>query len=226
MDPALLRLLRLLYAPDDGTGGGGTPPPADPPADPPPPAADDKGFPADTPIAEMSVEQREAYWKHQARKHEQAWKDKAGDLTPEQVDQLRQAAAELEQFKRQNLSDQERAIADARDQAAAEAREQARREIGGELVAARIEAAAAGRLTGEQLEALVDSIDRTKYLADDGKVDADKVKALVDRLAPPAGDNDKHRRFPDLGQGRRESKPATSVAAGRELFEARRSKAS
>lgn len=200
-----------------------TDPPADPPQDPPPPPADDRGFPEGTPIADMTVEQREAYWKHQARKHEQAWKDKAGDLTPEKIEQLRTAEAELERLRREQMGDHERAIAEAREQAAVEARDAARREIGGELVAARIEAAAAGRLNAEQLEALVDSIDRTKYLTDDGKVDADKVKALVDRLAPEAPPSS---RFPDLGQGRREQKPASSVAAGRELFEARRPKAS
>jgi hypothetical protein len=167
----------------------------------------------------MTVEQREAYWKYQARRHETAWKQKAGDLTPEQVDALRAQAVELETLKRERMTDQERAVAEAVDRA----RVEARAEIASELVDAKIEAAATGRLSDEQLSALLESIDKSKYLTDEGKVDAGKVTALIDRLAP---EGSQPRRFPDLGQGRRDHKPPSSVATGRELFEARKSKAS
>lgn len=53
----------FMFVTDDETGGGG---------DDTPPAlkADDKGFPADTPLSEMTAEQQAAYYKHQNRKAE------------------------------------------------------------------------------------------------------------------------------------------------------------
>jgi hypothetical protein len=39
-----------------------------PPSAPPAPDPSDKGFPDGTPLERMTVEQREAYWKHYARK--------------------------------------------------------------------------------------------------------------------------------------------------------------
>src|SRR5690349_19240148 len=62
----------LRMSNDDPTDPPAPTPPAPTPPVPTPPAPTDPptGFPADTPLTEMTVEQREAYWKHQARKHE------------------------------------------------------------------------------------------------------------------------------------------------------------
>ena len=66
-----------------------------------PPA--DKGFPADTPLSEMTAEQQTAYWRDKAQKHEKTWKsviDK--NLTPDQVLAMQSRLAEAE---REALSD-------------------------------------------------------------------------------------------------------------------------
>ena len=105
-------------------------------------------------------------WKAQARKHEERAKANAA------------AAKERDELRRSAMSEQEQAVAQAVDQARADTL----RQVGGQLVAAEIRAAAAGRST--DLDALVEGIDPTKFLDDTGQVDRDAVKAWVDRIAP------------------------------------------
>jgi hypothetical protein len=154
------------------------------------PGADsDRGYPADTPVAEMSVDQQAAYWKHQARKHESTVKARAD------YDDLKSKATQYDDLVRTTQSEQERAIADARKQAAEEATAAARKTYGGQLVEAHLTAALAGRLDKDAREALLEGVDRNRFLAEDGSVATDKVTAWADRVAP--------RRQADLGQGQR-----------------------
>lgn len=134
-------------------------------------------------------------WKSQSRKHEDRAKANAT------------AAKELDELKRASASDQEKAIQAAKDEAKAEAV----KGLAPRLVAAEIKSVSAGRMTDRQREALLEGLDATKYLTDDGQVDTDKVTALIDGIAPKSdkdadepgkGKNGKGR-FPDLGQGRR-----------------------
>ena len=109
----------------------------------------------------------------------------------------RELEAELEEFRRSQLSEHERAIEEAR--AAARAETQA--ELGSRIVTAEFRAAAAGRLADDQLSVLLDTVDLTKFLADSGEVDVDKVQAVIDGIA--------HRpeTATDLGQGARSATP-------------------
>jgi len=91
----------------------------------------------------------------------------------------------------------------------------------------------AGRLSDDQADVLLDSIDPTKFIDDDGDVDTDKVKALIEGIAKPArgSGNGKKNDFPDTGQGRRNGsrrrkEKSSSVSAGRELFTERHGKKS
>ncbi|WP_243063194.1 hypothetical protein [Humibacter sp. RRB41] len=70
-----------------------------------------RGFPAETPIEQMTAEQQVAYWKFQARKHENEAKSRAD------YDDLKTKADELEQLKAANQTEQEKALTDARDEA-------------------------------------------------------------------------------------------------------------
>src|SRR5215218_296038 len=70
--------------------------PAPPPAPAPPDPAG--GFPADTPVTEMTTEQQAAYWKHQSRKHEERARSR------EDYDDLKAKAAKLEKLERQSLT--------------------------------------------------------------------------------------------------------------------------
>jgi hypothetical protein len=92
----------------------GTPTPAEPAVEAP---AEEKktvkpngenGFPTETPIAEMTVEQRESYWRYQSKKHETA-EEKARNTASEQQKQLADTLRENAKLKLQrehsNLTD-------------------------------------------------------------------------------------------------------------------------
>lgn len=101
---------------------------------------------------------------------------------------------ELEQLRRESMSEQERAIAEARDSA----RSEVMQEVSGRLVDAEIRSAAANRPIN--VDVLVDSIDRSKFLDDEGNVDRDAVSSFLDQLAPAQAEQ---RHASDLGQGTR-----------------------
>lgn len=168
------------------------------------------GYPDRTPIADMTVEQQAAYWKHQSRKHEsrvQGMQD---------YDAIKTELAEL---KAQSLTDSERAIEDAKKAATAEAEARVGALFTSRLVDAEFRAASAGRVESDKLLTILDGIDRSKFLTASGDVDTDKVNQYVDGIAPPQAPNTKR---PDMGQGPRDRTPATGFEAGREMYKSRR----
>jgi hypothetical protein len=141
-----------------------------------------------------------AKWKAAARKHEDRAKANAG------------AATELEELRRQALSDQERAVVDAK----AEGRREVLREVGLKLVAAEFRAAAAKHsIDDDTLSTLTEMVDMGRYLDDDGEVKVDDIASHLARFAPKpqpapepekkdepaAADTAKQQGVPDLGQG-------------------------
>lgn len=132
-------------------------------------------------------------WKTQARKHEDRAKANAA------------AQTELEKLKQSQMSDQEKAVAQAKADAKAEARAELVAEMGPKLIAAEIRAAAAGRLEDEQISTLIDGLNVAAFLTADGEVDTDKVTKFVDGIAPARDGNDgqPNRLTLDLGQGTR-----------------------
>lgn len=200
-------------------GGSGEDDDKDPPKDEPTKQQDppsDRGYPENTPLAEMTVEQREQYWIHKSRKHEQRLKD-LGD-----VDELQKKAGQYDALAKASQTEQERAVEAAKAEARAEARAEALKEHAPRLVGAEFRVQAAGRLTAEQVKELIEDLDMTKYLTDSGEVDVDRVRRKVDALAPAKQEEKNLRRQPDMGQGRREPDKSTGVAAGRDMFDARR----
>jgi hypothetical protein len=103
---------------------------------------------------------------------------------------LNAAMAELEQLKAQTMSDGDKAIAAARAEAAAETAAK----YGTRLATSAIKAAAAGRPIN--VEALLKSVDASKFLDDDGEPDEAAITEWLDELAPVGT-----RPPPDLGQG-------------------------
>jgi hypothetical protein len=170
----------------------------------------DLGFPPDTPVAEMTDKQAAAYWRHQSRKHEERAKASAA-----QVADLKPRADQYDQLAQASRTEHEKAL----DEAKAQARAEAQREAALGLVRARMEFEAKGRLADDKLGAVLDPIDMTKFLAADGSVDTDKVKAFVDGIAPAQQGQGTQR--PDMGQGRREAGPASGVQSGRDLYRQR-----
>lgn len=121
-------------------------------------------------------------WKALSQKNEQRAKANA------------EAAKEFEKFRQASMTEQERAVEAARGEATSEAT----LKYVGRLVDAEVRAAASGRLEAEQVKALLEGLDRTRFLTEDGDVDQKAVAAWVGLLAPATSSAP-----PDLGQGAR-----------------------
>lgn len=143
-------------------------------------------------------------WKELARKHEDRAKANAA------------AAKELDELRKQTMNDQEKAVAEA----VATARSKAITELGGEIVAAEVRAAAAGR--GIDVDALIDGVNVAKFIDENGRPDRDEIKAWVDRVAPAASEDTGTRTANplDLGQGIGGTSPASSDPLKAELTKA------
>ena len=133
-------------------------------------------------------------WKQQARKNEERAKTNAT------------AAKELETLRASTMSEQEKAVAEARESGRAEAFAEA----AVELVDAALAREAGSRLTDDQLSILTGGLDRKAFLDADGKVDLTAVKSFVDGIAPAPQEQPQTPPHPlvDLGQGSRGTPPA------------------
>lgn len=189
------------------------------------------GYPVNTPLVEMSMEQQTAYWRHHARRHEQRVKDMAD------YDQLKADKAKYDELISASQTEHEKAIEEARRQGASEAAAKA----GDRLVEAYFHAAAVGRLDEDRVNALLDGIDRKRFLAQNGEVDTARVYAYVGNFAPatapaqpaaagtpgaqpttPATPNPAEQvaippRVTDFGQGQPASAKPSGLAAGAEI---------
>jgi hypothetical protein len=108
---------------------------------------------------------------------------KANEQAGKHRAEARAAQAELEKVRNASLSDTEKAIALAR----AEARSEALRETGSRLVDAEVRAAVAGRSV--DVAALLEGLDRSRFITDDGEPDTAKIGKWVDKIVPPKGDS-------------------------------------
>lgn len=116
-----------------------------------------------------------------ARKHEDRAKANAS------------AAKELEQVKQASMSDQEKAVELARNQA----RTEVLMEIATERVEDAVRLAAAGR--NVDVDALLDGLDRSRFVTEEGRPDTEAIASWVDRIAPKSDQP----YTADLGQGSR-----------------------
>jgi hypothetical protein len=110
------------------------------------------------------------------------------------------ASKELDRLRREVMTEQERAVAEASEKARTEAVTEVTGRLGSRLVIAEIRAAVAGRLTDEQVGALVDHLDLGRFITGEGDVDS---KAVADFTASIAPESTGPPSFPDLGQGAR-----------------------
>lgn len=183
----------------------------------------DPGFPAETPVKDMTVDQQAAYWRHQAQKHEKEWKSwsKVHDLTPDQLQALREKADQHDALERELMSDKDKAILEAREAASSETTAK----FAEKLVKAEFKSAAAGRLDAECLNNVLGPLDLTKFLDKNGDVDEAKVATYVDSIAPAA--TPPARRGPTAsGLGATPHTPGERGAQGRAMAEKRFGKAS
>lgn len=118
------------------------------------------------------------------------------------------AAEELEKLRAASLSDQEKAVAAARE----EGRKEASESLTEKLLRAEFKAAAAGKLP----DGLVDAIDVKRFLDDDGEPDTGAIAKFVEDNALPESTETASSGLPDFGQGNRG--PAAKTAASDPLL--------
>lgn len=193
-------------------------PPAPPEGQqPPPPQEPDRGFPASTPVADMTTEEQAAYWKHQSRKHEERANARSD------YDQLRERAAELDRLRESQMSEQERAVNQAREVALQQGRQEAQRDANTAAVRAILDASlqARGR-TPDQVTAMLAHTNFESFVTD-GAPDTGAILGHVDSIAGPVTGGGGTGRGPDHGQGNRGPQgKATGIAAGEAMYAARR----
>ena len=170
----------------------------------------DRGYPENTPLAEMTTEQQVAYWKHQSRKHERRANERAD------YEELAEKASKWEEAQRAGMSDTERALEEARTQAREEALREARQETAEKLVAAEFRAAARD-VDPKVLEGFLEDLNFSRYIGEDMSVDTARITDRVNGL-PKAGHTIP---APPNAQGFRRFQGSSSVEAGRAMYEAR-----
>jgi len=150
-----------------------------------------------------------AKWQTLSRKHEARSKENAD------------AAKERDELRKQSLSENERAVEEAKAAGRSEASASFLSKIGRHAVLA---AAASAQVVVPA--AALDLMDLSGLADEQGEVDADKVAALVSGFAPVVQQIDE-RRHVTAGQGPRSSskdRSTGSVAAGRDLYAERHNK--
>jgi hypothetical protein len=124
-------------------------------------------------------------WKAMSRKNEEKAKANAA------------AAKELEALKLSQMSDLDKAVVEATAKGRAEAMQQ----VSEKLVAAEVKAAASGRIEADALALLIEGMNLSAFVTDEGEVDAAKVAKYVDGIAPAKTESPTAPAWPDLGQG-------------------------
>ncbi len=170
-------------------------------------AGADRGFPENTPLTEMTVDQREAYWKYQARKHEERANQRSD------YDAVKAKAEQWDAHQRAQQTPSEQAVEQAREAGKTEALATANRTaVQGILQTALV-------LRGKTAEQATELLAHTNFesFVKDGAPDTDAIVKHIDSIAGPVTGGGG--RGPDHGQGRRGSGgKATGVGAGREMF--------
>ena len=173
----------------------------------------DLGFPANTPVAEMTAEQQAAYYRHQQQKWQGRFKNLVGDRS------FDEAKADLEAFAEYKKSQQtpaeqqlEQRYAQGKADAIAEANTRAATAILRATLASQ-------ELPQDEIDGIVEPLDLTKFFTEDGSdVDIDKLTTYGKRFSP-AGKAQERR---DYGGGRRPERPGGAEPGGRGKAEAQR----
>jgi hypothetical protein len=204
-------------APPAPTPPAPTPPvPTDQPVEATDEAGRGLGFPKDTPTEKMTEPQRTSYWRNQSRVQEaerRKWEAQFAGKTPDEIQKMLDAAASVSQ------TEQERAIAAARDEGRNEGQKAGAATSGEETATLLLESYLENRIEDEsRRKTLLTTVDVRTAVGEDGKVDPVKVKAIAEALAPKV-DGRSGGSGADVGGGRRTSSTSSGMAAGKELFD-------
>lgn len=201
-----------LMTVEDGDEGGGSTRGETPREEP----QEDKGFPTETAVADMTPEQQTAYWRDKAQKHERLWKEVKASEGYKNAGAYKKVKAELDELKQATLSDAERAVDAARSEGETAGEARAAQRYQRKIVAAELQLA-----TGQSADALK-YLDHTAFLTDAGEVDADKVTEYAElHGASKTQDKRSDSWVIDAGKRGTHDGGTPSVKSGRERYLAR-----
>lgn len=145
----------------------------------------DMGFPANTPVAQMTDSQRAAYYQHQNRQTDNKLKAFHG-FTPDDVNSM---WTRLQEVETERLSEGERTLREATASAAAQARADAEAELRPKLLASQLRSVASPAFAGDKakLDAWLDGIDPAKFVGENGDIDETKVTNHLSAFVSPQG---------------------------------------
>lgn len=182
----------------------------------PAPKDEDLGFPKDTPVDQMTPEQQAAYWKHQSKTQQKAREDaeKAKKAYEKfgTVEDLQTAADAAEQARVAALDDNQKAIEVAR----AEGKSEGEKEAGGKHLAAAIKGMLIAHTKGAQesfedaskrVSGAIEFADLTKFVGDDGELDAAKVQTFAMSIGSADSDGNQSGSFPLFDSMQRQTLP-------------------
>lgn len=139
----------------------------------------DRGFPENTPVAEMSDAQKAAYYKHHNRQADNKLAAFKG-VTPQAIEQMQQ---ELETLRNEKLTADEKALKAAAETASADAKAAADAEWRPKYLASQLKSAAASVIKdSEQLASFMAVTDPAKFAGEDGEIDEEKVMGHLTAL--------------------------------------------
>lgn len=196
---------------EDPPGDGGDPSSGEPNS-----SNGDKGYPPDTPVKDMTAEQRAAYdadKREKNRQQREQWRDATRGKTPEQI---KADLAELDNLRQANESAVETAVREAR----ADERTKVLAETNDRLSKAMLRTALSARgKSDEQIDQILSTTALSAFVVE-GDVADDKVAAYADLIAGPVtgGGNS----WTGTGQGRSNPSRPSGLQAGREAYRQQR----
>ena len=156
----------------------------------------EKGYPADTPVSEMTPEQRAAYDADKRAANKAArerWQQATRGMS---ADEVEAALSELDKVKRENENAIEKAVREAREQGANEARRESFEATAAAVLRIGLRAS---DVADDDLDEIVEQANLAAFEDGDGLVDDEKVARFVERNAGMA----KLQQWPDMGQDHR-----------------------
>lgn len=166
-----------------------------------------KGYPEDTPVSQMTDEQRAAYDTEKRRRNE-VWREATGGRT---ADELKADLAELTERRQASETDAERAVREAR----AEERAAVLAEVNDKVSATLLRTSLSIRgKSAEQIEQILSTTNMQAFVVD-GEVDDTKVTAYVDNIAAPLPGGSQ----PWSGTGQGVAPPVPTHMSGKDIRE-------
>lgn len=176
--------LMFDHEPEPTGGGNGTPPAQDPPK----PTLDGESFdfPLATPLSSMTPEQKAEYWRHEAKKKQSLLKpwERLGS-----IDDVNAKLTAADAAAAASLTDQEKAVNEARTAGESAGFEKARDSfakpaVQAILVARTQRADETPEDAQARVKSVVDALNVAAFVNENGELDAAKVESFAQSLAP------------------------------------------